>query len=119
VLVAAALAAAAALLAGCPKDSSSTPSSSPASGGAAASSSSGLSGTYSGTVGNETMTIEFKPGNKLHMTLQTPDRMEEMDGEYAVDGNSVTIHAGEGMPMTFTLMGDALVSPLGPKLMKK
>jgi len=68
-----------------------------------------LSGTYESSDKEGVMTIEFKGGGKIHMTMQQPGgQPESSDGDVLIDGNKVTIQIPGGMPLTLTRTGNTL-----------
>ena len=68
-----------------------------------------LSGTYESSDKEGVMTIEFKGGGKVHMTMQeVGGQPESSDGDVLIDGNKVTIQIPGGMPLTLTRNGSAL-----------
>ena len=70
---------------------------------------SGLSGTYEAKSAEGTMTLEFKSGNKVHMTMQPAGgAAENSDGDYMINGNQVTVQIPGGMPMQLTRNGNTL-----------
>lgn len=68
-----------------------------------------LSGTYEAKDKDGGMTLEFKSGRKVHMTLQeTGGPADTKDADYLIDGNKVTIQVPGGMPLTLVHNGDVL-----------
>jgi len=62
-----------------------------------------LSGTYESSDKEGVMTIEFKGGGKVHMTMQeTGGQPQSSDGDVLIDGNKVTIQIPGGMPLSLT-----------------
>ena len=89
------------LLAGCNGDR----------GGGAAAGGGDLSGTYQATGSDGgTMTLEFKSGGKVRMTMQEPGgQPDPADGDYMIDGNNVTIQIPGGMmPLVLVRNGNRL-----------
>jgi hypothetical protein len=89
------------LLAGCNGDR----------GGGGAAGAGDLSGTYQATGSDGgTMTLEFKSGGKVRMTMQEPGgQPDPADGDYMIDGNNVTIQVPGGMmPLVLVRNGDRL-----------
>ena len=70
---------------------------------------SGLSGTYEAKSPEGTMSLEFKSGNKVHMTMQPANGPgDASDGDFLIDGNKVTIQVPGGMPLVLTRNGNTL-----------
>ena len=70
---------------------------------------SGLSGTYEAKSPEGTMSVEFKSGGKMSMTMtEAGGRPETKEGEFLVDGNKVTLQISGGIPLTLTKNGKVL-----------
>jgi hypothetical protein len=66
----------------------------------------GLSGTYEAKDSNGSMTLEFKSGGKVHLTMQAAGgQPDNTDADYLVNGNNVTIQVPGGMPITLVKNG--------------
>ena len=69
----------------------------------------GLSGTYESKSSDGTMTLEFKSGGKVHLTMQQAGgQPDNSDGDYLINGNNVTVQVPGGMPITLTRNGKNL-----------
>jgi len=69
----------------------------------------GLSGTYEARDQNGSMTLEFKSGGKVHLTMQQAGgQPDNSDGDYLINGNNVTVQVPGGMPITLTRNGKNL-----------
>ena len=76
---------------------------------AACTSGGGLSGTYESKSSDGTMTLEFKSGGKVHLTMQQAGgQPDNSDGDYLINGNNVTVQVPGGMPITLTRNGKNL-----------
>lgn len=67
------------------------------------------------------MTIEFKRGHKVSMTMQeTGNPPETSEGDYLVDGNKVTIQMADGMGMPLVLVrdGNTLSAPFMGQMLR-
>ena len=70
---------------------------------------SGLSGTYQAQQPDGTMTLDFRSGGKVHLTMTTPSGQPDTStADYLVDGNNVTIQSPGGMPLVLVRDGNAL-----------
>lgn len=68
-----------------------------------------LSGTYEAKAPEGTMTLEFKSGHKIHLTMQeNGGKAEQSDGDYLIDANKVTIQVPGGLPMMLVRNGKTL-----------
>jgi hypothetical protein len=68
-----------------------------------------LSGTYQTKDQNGSMTLEFKSGHKVHLTMQeSGGQPDNSDGDYLIDGNKVTIQVPGGMPFVLVRSGKTL-----------
>ena len=77
--------------------------------GCPGSGSSDLSGTYQAGDSEGTMTLEFKSGHKVHMTMQPAGgQPDATDGDYMIDGNKVTIQVPGGFPLALVRNGNTL-----------
>ena len=84
-----AVAAAVAVLAGCPPG--------------------GLSGTYEAQQPDGTMTLEFRSGGKVHMTMREAGGQPDTSTvDFLVDGNNITIQSPGGMPLVLVRDGSVL-----------
>src|ERR1043166_3494698 len=78
----------------------------------------GLSGTYEAKDPNGTMTLEFKSGGKVHLTMQTGGgQPDNSDGDYLIDGNKVTVQVPGGMPMELVRNGKTLDASMMGQIM--
>src|SRR5260221_13796051 len=69
----------------------------------------GLSGTYEAKDNNGSMTMEFKSGGKVHMTMQAAGgQPDNTDADYLINGNNITVQVPGGMPITLTRNGKNL-----------
>ena len=70
---------------------------------------SGLSGTWEAKSAEGSMTLEFKSGNKVHLTMQPANGpADASDGDYLIDGNKVTIQVPGGVAIQLTKNGNTL-----------
>lgn len=85
------------------------------SGGGGAAGGGDLSGTYQATGTGGSMTLEFKSGGKVTVTMQeTGGQPEVHEADYMIDGNQVTIQIPNGMPFGLVRNGNRLEgSPMG------
>jgi hypothetical protein len=67
-----------------------------------------LSGTYEAKDQNGSMSLEFKSGHKVHLTMQEGGPPENSDGDYLIDGNKITIQVPGGMPFVLVRSGKGL-----------
>jgi hypothetical protein len=68
-----------------------------------------LSGTYVAQDPQGSMTLEFKSGGKVHLTMQPSGAQPEVsDGDYLIDGNHITIQVPGGMPISLVRNGKTL-----------
>ena len=67
-----------------------------------------LSGTYEAKDPNGSMSLEFKSGHKVHLTMQEGGPPENSDGDYLIDGNKITIQVPGGMPFVLVRSGKGL-----------
>ena len=96
------------VLAGCKKDD--------AAGGG---DSGDLSGTYSATTPDGTMTLEFKDDHKVHFTmLATGTPPDTASGDYLIDGNKVTVQIPGGMPLMLVIEGKALAGSMMGQILR-
>lgn len=73
----------------------------------------GLSGTYEATDDDGGMSLEFKGGGVVTMTIRDGDgAAESTEGTYVQDGNNVTIQAEGGVPLVLVRDGDVLQANL-------
>jgi len=78
----------------------------------------GLSGTYEAKDANGTMTLEFKSGGKVHLTMQTSGgQPDNSDGDYLIDGNKVTVQVPGGMPIELVRNGKTLDASMMGQIM--
>ncbi len=78
-----------------------------------------LSGVYESADKEGTMTIEFKAGGKVHMTMQqSGGPSDASDGDFTIDGNKVTIQLPGGMPLSLTRNGDVLEGPFMGEMLR-
>ncbi len=77
-----------------------------------------LSGTYQAGDKDGTMTLEFKSGHKVHLTMQpTGGQPDTSDADYMIDGNKVTIQVPGGMPLALVRNGNTLEGDLMGQIM--
>src|ERR1043166_265270 len=69
----------------------------------------GLSGTYEAKDPSLTMTLEFKSGGKVQMTMQQAGGQPDVtEADFMVNGNQVTVQVPGGMPLVLTRNGKTL-----------
>jgi hypothetical protein len=81
----------------------------------------GLSGRYQAREGTGkdagVVTIDFKGGNKVNVSLGTAEKEEQLTHHcvYTVDGNKLTMTTDEpmGVPMSLLIEGNTLRDPAG------
>jgi hypothetical protein len=84
-------------------------------------SSAGLSGRYQAKEGTGkdagVVTIDFKGGNKVNVSLGTAEKEEQLTHHcvYTVNGQKITVTTDEpmGVPMSLLIEGDTLRDPSG------
>jgi hypothetical protein len=68
-----------------------------------------LAGIYKAGDKNESITLEFRSGQKVHLTIaESGVKKDSADGTYDVSGDRVTITVPGGMPLALTRKGDGL-----------
>lgn len=75
-----------------------------------------ISGTYVASQEGESITLDFKSGNKVLMTnIDASGKKESTTGTWAINGNEITCQVGTigSMPMGLTRNGNNLVGPMG------
>jgi hypothetical protein len=77
-----------------------------------------LSGTYVAKDQNGTMTLEFKSGHKVHLTMQEGGNpAQNSDGDYMINGNQVTVQVPGGFPIVLTRNGKTLDASMMGQIM--
>ena len=78
----------------------------------------GLSGTWVAKDNDGSMTLEFKSGGKVHLTMQQAGgQADNSDGDYLINGNNVTIQVPGGFPITLTRNGKTLDAQMPGQIM--
>ena len=73
----------------------------------------GLSGTYQAQQPDGTMTLEFRGGGKVFMTMQEQGGQPDTStAEYVAEGNNVTIQGKGGIPLVLVRDGNALTASM-------
>jgi hypothetical protein len=69
-----------------------------------------LSGTYEAKDKDGAMSLEFKSGGKVRMSMAETGKPPEppIEADYMIDGNNVTVQAPGGMAFTLVRSGDKL-----------
>ena len=77
-----------------------------------------LSGTYEAKDSNGSMTIEFKSGGKVRLTMPgAGGQPDNTDADYLINGNNITVQVPGGMPFTLTRNGKNLDAQMMGQIM--
>jgi hypothetical protein len=78
-----------------------------------------LSGTYEAKDADGSMTLEFKSGGKVHLTMQeSGSQPDTSTADFLVDGNTITVQAPGGVPLILVRNGNTLDANLGGQIMR-
>ena len=78
-----------------------------------------LSGTYVAKNPDGSMTLEFKAGNKVRLTmLEKGGKPDISDGDYMIDGDQVTVQVPGGIPMVLTRKGGVLEGDVASQILR-